>query len=68
MTISIKATIGVGLGLPGHIPGLADNNIMKEGVRQSEDYQIEQVTSRQTINHFFLNIRPVFKANVYLLH
>ncbi|CAL8115416.1 unnamed protein product [Orchesella dallaii] len=37
-----KATIGVGLGLPGHMPGLADKNVLKEGVRQSEDYQIEQ--------------------------
>ncbi len=38
-----QATIGVGLGLPGHIPGMADKNVLTEGVRQSEDYQIEQV-------------------------
>ncbi|OXA36623.1 OTU domain-containing protein 5 [Folsomia candida] len=37
-----KATVGVGLGLPGHIPGLADKNVVKEATRQSEDMLIEQ--------------------------
>lgn len=37
-----KATIGVGLGLPGHVPGLADKNLLKEASRQSEDLLIEQ--------------------------
>ncbi|CAG7731651.1 unnamed protein product [Allacma fusca] len=37
-----KATVGVGLGLPGHCPGLADKNILKEAARQSEEIHIEQ--------------------------
>ncbi|XP_071439005.1 OTU domain-containing protein 5-B [Hetaerina americana] len=37
-----KATIGVGLGLPNFTPGLADTNLMKEAVRQSEECVIEQ--------------------------
>ncbi|KAL5014916.1 hypothetical protein ScPMuIL_009186 [Solemya velum] len=37
-----KATIGVGLGLPGFQPGLADKNIMGEAVKQSEEVHIEQ--------------------------
>lgn len=37
-----KATIGVGLGLPNFTPGLADNNLMQEAVRQSEECVIEQ--------------------------
>ena len=40
-----NATIGVGLGLPGNHPGLADKNILSEAARQSEDIQIEQVGS-----------------------
>jgi len=38
-----KATIGVGLGLPGNHPGLADKNLLSEASRQSEDIHIEQV-------------------------
>ncbi|XP_062591563.1 OTU domain-containing protein 5-B-like [Saccostrea cucullata] len=37
-----KATIGVGLGLPGLQPGLADKSQMRDAVRQSEDVHIEQ--------------------------
>lgn len=37
-----KATIGVGLGLPGLQPGLADKNLIREAVRMSEDCHIEQ--------------------------
>jgi OTU domain-containing protein 5 len=37
-----KATIGVGLGLPGFQPGLADKNLIRDALRQSEDCQIEQ--------------------------
>ncbi|KAG8237654.1 hypothetical protein J437_LFUL017649 [Ladona fulva] len=37
-----KATIGVGLGLPNFTPGLAEKNLMKEAVRQSEESEIEQ--------------------------
>ncbi|ESN96632.1 hypothetical protein HELRODRAFT_68163 [Helobdella robusta] len=37
-----KATIGVGLGLPGFQPGLADKNLVRDAVRQSEDCHIEQ--------------------------
>lgn len=36
-----KATIGVGLGLPGLQPGLADKNLVKTAVQQSESMQIE---------------------------
>jgi OTU domain-containing protein 5 len=38
-----KATVGVGLGLPSYTPGLAENNLMKEAVSQSEHFQVEQV-------------------------
>ena len=38
-----KATVGVGLGLPGFQPGQADNNLMKEATRQSENVHLEQV-------------------------
>jgi OTU domain-containing protein 5 len=38
-----KATIGVGLGLPSYTPGLAENNLMKEAVSQSEHFHVEQV-------------------------
>jgi len=37
-----KPTIGVGLGLPGLQPGLADKNSIRDALRQSEDCQIEQ--------------------------
>lgn len=37
-----KATIGVGLGLPGLQPGLADRNLVTDAVRMSEDCHIEQ--------------------------
>ena len=39
-----KATVGVGLGLPGYQPGLAENNLMKEATRQSENVVLEQVS------------------------
>ncbi|PVD25049.1 hypothetical protein C0Q70_15546 [Pomacea canaliculata] len=37
-----KATIGVGLGLPGYQPGLADKNLMRDALKHSEDYHIEK--------------------------
>ncbi|KAK6176369.1 hypothetical protein SNE40_014669 [Patella caerulea] len=37
-----KATIGVGLGLPGFQPGLAENNLMQDAKKQSEEYHIEK--------------------------
>lgn len=37
-----KATVGVGLGLPGFVPGLAEKNLLGDAVRQSEDLHIEQ--------------------------
>ncbi|ELU11592.1 hypothetical protein CAPTEDRAFT_227475 [Capitella teleta] len=37
-----KATIGVGLGLPGLQPGLAEKNQMRDAKRVSEDHHIEQ--------------------------
>lgn len=38
-----KATVGVGLGLPSFTPGAAEKNLLKDAVRQSEDFHIEQV-------------------------
>ncbi|XP_060079189.1 OTU domain-containing protein 5-like [Ylistrum balloti] len=37
-----KATIGVGLGLPGFQPGLADKNLMGDAVKQSEKCHLEK--------------------------
>lgn len=37
-----KATIGVGLGLPGYSPGAADRNLIKDATRHSEELAIEQ--------------------------
>ena len=37
-----KATIGVGLGLPALVPGLADRNLMQDATRVSERSHIEQ--------------------------
>ncbi|CAG2254108.1 DUBA [Mytilus edulis] len=37
-----KATIGVGLGLPGFQPGLAEKNLMGDAVQQSENTHIEK--------------------------
>ncbi|KAI6181191.1 Deubiquitinating enzyme A [Aphelenchoides besseyi] len=35
-------TIGVGLGLPGHVPGQADRNLIKEATLASERQHIEE--------------------------
>ncbi len=37
-----KATIGVGLGLPGMVPGLADRNQVRQAVRASEEDAVEK--------------------------
>lgn len=37
-----KATVGVGLGLPGYVPGQADKKLMGDAMRQSEETLIEQ--------------------------
>lgn len=37
-----KATIGVGLGLPGFVPGGADKTLLCDAMRQSEETLIEQ--------------------------
>lgn len=37
-----KATVGVGLGLPGFVPGQADHKLMGDAMRQSEETHIEQ--------------------------
>ncbi|XP_054280202.1 OTU domain-containing protein 5-A-like [Macrosteles quadrilineatus] len=37
-----KATIGVGLGLPNFSPGGAEKSLIKDAIRQSEDFHIEQ--------------------------
>ena len=56
-----KATIGVGLGLPGNHPGLADKNILSEVVRQSEDIHIEQVNLIfSTFYCYSLSLRPSY--------
>lgn len=39
-----KATVGVGLGLPGFQPGQAEKNLMKEATRLSENVHLEQVS------------------------
>lgn len=36
------ASIGVGLGLPGYQPGLADRNLMRDAIKKSEAGHIEQ--------------------------
>ncbi|CAG0893177.1 unnamed protein product [Darwinula stevensoni] len=40
-----KATIGVGLGLPGLVPGLAEKNLMSDACSQSEAFHLEQARS-----------------------
>lgn len=37
-----KATVGVGLGLPGFVPGQADKKLMGDAMRQSEETLIEK--------------------------
>ncbi|XP_064399477.1 OTU domain-containing protein 5-B-like isoform X2 [Halichondria panicea] len=37
-----QATIGVGLGLAGFTPGLADKNLLKDATKESETVHIEQ--------------------------
>ncbi len=37
-----KATIGVGLGLPGHSPGSADRNLLRQAVSASEETLVEK--------------------------
>uniref|UniRef100_A0A0B6YBP0 ubiquitinyl hydrolase 1 n=1 Tax=Arion vulgaris TaxID=1028688 RepID=A0A0B6YBP0_9EUPU len=37
-----SASIGVGLGLPGLQPGLAERNLMHEAIKSSENFHIEQ--------------------------
>ena len=37
-----KATVGVGLGLPGFVPGQADKKLMGDAMRQSEETLNEQ--------------------------
>ncbi|KAL8620417.1 hypothetical protein ACOMHN_055498 [Nucella lapillus] len=37
-----KATIGVGLGLPGYQPGAADRNLMDTALKHSENYHLEK--------------------------
>lgn len=36
-----KATVGVGLGLPGYTPGAADRNLINEAIQKSEVQLIE---------------------------
>ncbi|KAF4532642.1 hypothetical protein B566_EDAN009823 [Ephemera danica] len=44
-----KATVGVGLGLPGFKPGLADQNMMADALMQSENFEIEQAMLKDKI-------------------
>ncbi|XP_038068480.1 OTU domain-containing protein 5-B-like [Patiria miniata] len=36
-----KATIGVGLGMPSFVPGLADKSLLREALRHSENTELE---------------------------
>lgn len=54
-----KATVGVGLGLPGYQPGLADKNLMKEATRQSENVHLEQVSAKGFCPFFGIGARLV---------
>lgn len=47
-----KATIGVGLGLPGFQPGQADKNLMKEATRLSENVHLEQVSRHAPVDSY----------------
>lgn len=37
-----KATIGVGLGLPGFQPGIADKELLVDAIRASEQTELER--------------------------
>lgn len=49
-----KATIGVGLGLPGYSPGSADRNLIKDVTRHSEELAIEQVV-------FYASLKTIYR-------
>lgn len=38
----LKATVGVGLGLPAYKPGLAEKNLLDNAIRASEDHELEK--------------------------
>lgn len=60
-----KATIGVGLGLPGFKPGLADKTLMEKAIRISEQHQLEQVNfllSSLFVTLNYLNARQCWKT------
>ncbi|XP_064633331.1 OTU domain-containing protein 5-B-like isoform X2 [Lineus longissimus] len=42
LTNPFKATVGVGLGLPGFQPGLAEKTQMRDAAKASEDFHIEK--------------------------
>ncbi|VDN55874.1 unnamed protein product [Dracunculus medinensis] len=44
-----EATIGVGLGLPGHSPGSADRNLVREAILKSESQLIEDAMLKDKI-------------------
>ncbi|KAK2711881.1 hypothetical protein QYM36_012864 [Artemia franciscana] len=44
-----KATIGVGLGLPGHVPGAADRSLVRDAISQSEETEIERTMMEDKI-------------------
>ncbi len=44
------ATIGIGLGLPGYMPGLAEANLMCDALRASEGVEIEEAMLKDKIS------------------
>ncbi len=46
-----KATVGVGLGLPGHSPGAADRQLMRQGVAASEESAVEKAMLEDKLKH-----------------
>jgi len=49
-----KATIGVGLGLPGFKPGLAEKTLMEKAIRISEQHELEQARNLNFKNRYVL--------------
>ena len=46
-----KATVGVGLGLPGHSPGSADRSQMRQAMKASEESAVEKAMLEDKLKH-----------------
>ena len=55
----VKPTIGVGLGLPGHSPGSADRNQVKQAVKNSEADLVEKAMLEDKIKATGNNKMPL---------